>query len=183
MLLIPEAVLPRKDVRVILDCGANIGITSLYLAARYPYAQIYSIEPDAQNFALLRANTRAEPPITAIRAAVVGEPRQGVRITNTAVEAWGNHISNESEGTGVSAMTIKQICELHKISRIDLLKMDIEGGEADVFANGAFLDRVGFLIAELHGEYGDSNFEADVEKHGLVAAREMPGVRLISARR
>ena len=181
---IPETVLPRKDVGVILDCGANIGITSLYLAARYPYAQIYSIEPDAPNFALLRANTRAEPRITAIHAAVVGEPSQGVRITSSR-EAWGNHISYDGEGIDVSAMTIKQICELYKISNIDLLKMDIEGAEVDVFANGAFLDRVRFLIAELHGEYGHSNFEADMEKHGLVAARagELPGVRVTSARR
>ena len=55
----------------------------------------------------------------------------------------------------------------------------------DVLQNGAFLDRVGFLIVELHGEYGYSNFETDMEKHGLVAARagELTGVRLTSARR
>ena len=107
-----------------------------------------------------------------------------MRITSSR-EAWGNHISYDGEGIDVSAMTIKQICELYKISNIDLLKMDIEGAEVDVFANGAFLDRVRFLIAELHGEYGHSNFEADMEKHGLVAARagELPGVRLTSARR
>src|SRR5262249_35244366 len=87
---IPETVLPRDQVRVIIDCGANIGLTSLYLAAHYPHARVYSVEPDAENFALLRLNTRAEPRITPIRAAVVGRSCRTVRMT-TGGESWKHH--------------------------------------------------------------------------------------------
>ena len=93
-----------------------------------------------------------------------------MRITSSR-EAWGNHISYDGEGIGVSAMTIKQICELHKISSIDLLKMDIEGAEVDVFANGEFLDRVEFLIAELHGEYRALEFRG---RYGRATASWQP---------
>jgi FkbM family methyltransferase len=181
---ISEDLFPSDRVRVILDCGANIGITSIYLAARYPLAQIYSIEPDLENFNLLRANTQAEPRITAIHAASVGRPRQTVWLT-TNMEAWRNKISLEGDGASVPAITIEEICEQYGISQIDLLKMDIEGAEAEVLPNGSFLNRVRFLIAELHGDYGHSDFTADVQKYGLVAARggELPGVRLTSARR
>jgi len=181
---IPEAVLPRDQVKVIIDCGANIGLTSLYLAAHYPHAHIYSIEPDAENFELLGLNTRAEPRITPIRAAVVGRSCRTVRLS-TGGESWKHHVVESSEGADVPALTIEQILEEYKLRHIDLLKVDIEGAEADVFRNGSFLDRVGFIIVELHGEYGHADFAADVARHGLVAAQggALPGVEMITARR
>ena len=51
---IPSSMLPPEKVRVVFDCGANIGITSLFLAAQYPDAR--SIEPDPGNFVLLKRN-------------------------------------------------------------------------------------------------------------------------------
>ena len=50
---LPDTLLPPERVRVILDCGANVGITALYFAWRYPNARIFCIEPDDQNFELL----------------------------------------------------------------------------------------------------------------------------------
>ena len=69
---IPPSLLAPEKVRVILDCGANIGITSLFFAARHPNARIYSIEPDPNNFVLLERNTRQEPRISPICGAIVG---------------------------------------------------------------------------------------------------------------
>jgi FkbM family methyltransferase len=42
---------------LIVDCGANIGASVLWLATRYPKAHIVAIEPAPQNFALLQKNT------------------------------------------------------------------------------------------------------------------------------
>ena len=61
---LPDALLP-PDVRVILDCGANVGITALYFAWRYPNARIFCIEPDDRNFELLKRNSAGEPRIRA----------------------------------------------------------------------------------------------------------------------
>src|SRR5262245_48251272 len=69
---IAPSLLPPDDVRVILDCGANVGITSLFLAERYPRAMILSVEPDPENFALLEANVAQVPRITPICACVTG---------------------------------------------------------------------------------------------------------------
>jgi len=38
-------------------CGANIGLTSVYFANRYPDARIFAIEPESENFRLLRLNS------------------------------------------------------------------------------------------------------------------------------
>lgn len=73
---IPDLMLAPDKVHVIIDCGANIGITSLFLAARYPNARIYSIEPNEENFELLRRNTANEPRIVPIHGAIVGYARK-----------------------------------------------------------------------------------------------------------
>jgi hypothetical protein len=61
---IAPSLLPTDNVRVIIDCGANIGITSLFLAARYPGAMILSVEPHPDNFALLQINVAEIPHLT-----------------------------------------------------------------------------------------------------------------------
>jgi hypothetical protein len=63
---IASSLLLPDDVRIVVDCGANIGITSLFLAARYPRAKILSVEPHPENFALLKANVAAVPRIVPI---------------------------------------------------------------------------------------------------------------------
>jgi hypothetical protein len=49
--------------RVILDAGANIGLTSVYFAKKYPHARIVAIEPEASNFDVLTRNVRPYPSI------------------------------------------------------------------------------------------------------------------------
>jgi hypothetical protein len=51
---IASSLLPTGNVRVVVDCGANIGITSLFLAARYPAATILSVEPHPGTLPCLR---------------------------------------------------------------------------------------------------------------------------------
>jgi FkbM family methyltransferase len=120
-------------VRVIVDCGANIGITSLFLAARYPGARILSVEPHPENFALLRTNVAQVPRILPIHACVTGASRSAVRFT-TDQAAWGNRIAAHDRGVLVPAITIEELCEQNGIKKIDLLKLDIEGAEEQVLA-------------------------------------------------
>ena len=47
------------DAQRIIDGGANIGCASVYFSLRFPKAQILAIEPENNNFSLLKKN--AEP--------------------------------------------------------------------------------------------------------------------------
>jgi len=175
-----DAVDPAS-VHTIIDCGANIGITALYFAARYPNARIYSVEPDPSNFAILKQNVASEPRITPINAAVVGRNTGPVFLSQDR-PAWGNSIS-QSQGAGsaveVEAMTIGELCERYAIERIDLLKVDIEGAEEPLFAEPHFLPKVGFIVIELHNDYTMDRFLADVSPAGFVVKAPAPqgGVR------
>ena len=78
-------------------------------------------------------------------------------------------------GTGgieVDTMTMEQIIAQAGIETIDVLKMDIEGGEKLILpARPAWLKRVGVLLAELHDGYGFSELERDVSAAGLRVLR------------
>ena len=181
---LPPTFLPPERVRTILDCGANVGITALYFAWRYPNARIFCIEPDYQNFELLKRNTAAEPRIVAIRGALVGCPRTLVHFT-TDRPAWGNFATDTETGHSVPAFTVGQILDDNHLSQVDLLKVDIEGAEKEVFANGEFLQRVGHIIIELHNDYGFDDFSKDVAQWQFraLAPGGAQAIKMVSARR
>lgn len=160
--------LPPQSVRCVIDAGANIGFASLFLAARYPNARIFAVEPHPDNFALLRANTASEPRILPVAACLTGTPGQEVFITT---EGRGSHfqMNRAGEGVRVPGTTIEELIAEHGFETIDLLKIDIEGAEREVFANGAFLARTRAIVAELHGSYDLDQFNADIGRWGMTA--------------
>jgi FkbM family methyltransferase len=170
---IAPSLLPTDNVRVIIDCGANIGITSLFLAARYPGATILSVEPHPENFALLKANVAEVPRIWPIRACVTGTPQSAVRFTAHEA-AWGNRITTDTYGMLVPAITIEELCKQNGIDKIDLLKLDIEGAEEQVLKSGTFLTRTEHIIVELHGDYGFQSFQHDIARYGFKAQQGQP---------
>jgi FkbM family methyltransferase len=180
---IAPSLLPADKVRVVVDCGANIGITSLFLAARYPGATILSVEPHPENFALLKTNVSQVSRILPIRACLTGAPQGAVRFTTDHC-AWGNRIATDDRGVLVPAITIEELCKQNGIEKIDLLKLDIEGAEEQVLENGTFLARTEHIIAELHGHYGFQCFQRDIAPYGLVAQEgRPPETYLVTARR
>lgn len=150
---------PHRSPKVILDAGANIGLASLFFSARFPEAKIIAIEPEDSNFALLVKNTAAFPRIIPIQAALWGEDTR-VNVVDPGLDKWGFQARDAEEACPdvvchvVAGMTVDRIMREHNLDFIDILKMDIEGGEIEVFnSGGAWLDRVGLLVAELHERY------------------------------
>ena len=59
-----------SEPRVIIDAGANIGISTIYFANRFPNAKVIAIEPEESNFELLKINCENYPNVKLVRAAV-----------------------------------------------------------------------------------------------------------------
>jgi FkbM family methyltransferase len=152
--------LPRLDgVSTIVDCGANIGATSFLFLNAFPNARVAAIEPDRGNYEVLRKNleqfgNRAMALQAAVWSSdttlrlVRGEFLDGREWTYQAKE----HPDTSLEAVqGKSLLTV--LGELGAES-IDLLKVDIEGGELDLFSNGpqSWLPRIRNVSIELHGE-------------------------------
>ena len=84
-----------RQPEFIVDAGANIGLTSVAFAHRYPSARIVALEVDENNYALLRLNVRHYPNITPVRAALWSHA-EFVRIRNPAAEAWAFQVERAS---------------------------------------------------------------------------------------
>ena len=142
--------------KTIIDGGANIGISSIYFANRYPEAKIFAVEAEASNFAVLRRNIRPYPAIVPIHAALWnrdGEVVVGAPDPATGAHGeWGFVTHEGSVGTKVRAVTMDTLMHEMRISSADLVKLDIEGAEQEVFENTRWLKNVRCLMIELHDE-------------------------------
>jgi FkbM family methyltransferase len=140
---------------VIVDAGANIGMATLQFAKRFPDAIVIAIEPELNNFEMLRRNCSGLHNVILIRGALWPENCQ-LEIEDPAAEAWTFRVSARSNGgPAVEAITIRDILSRISLSRIDLLKVDIEGAELPLFSRGAheWIGAVRAIAIELHDRF------------------------------
>jgi FkbM family methyltransferase len=148
----------KRQPKIIIDAGANIGLASIYFSSRFPDAKIFAIEPELSNFELLSKNVSSYKNITAIHAALWNE-NNDINLIDPGLGKWGfmtqedNNI-NDSLGKlchSVKGMRLETIMESWGINHIDILKVDIEGAEKEVFYDTSqWIHQVDCLIVELH---------------------------------
>jgi len=135
--------------RVIVDAGAHIGMASIGFARRYPQATIFAVEPEAANFALLCRNVSAYRQIVPLRAAIWKQDGEVCLGPSDAHPKGAFQVVEDGE-TRVRAITIGTLMGELRIGFIDLLKMDIEGAEKEVFEACDWIEKVGTIAIELH---------------------------------
>lgn len=146
---------PGIDPLVIVDAGANIGSASLYFTKKYPHAKIYAIEPESSNFDLLVRNCSGLDNIVCIQAGLWPE-KTALSFVDDQVEKWEMSLQPAEAAEGVVAsITLPELMERYDIKTIDILKVDIEGGERELFSHGAeeWINRVDAIAIELHDRY------------------------------
>jgi FkbM family methyltransferase len=144
-----------ESVDLIIDCGANTGFSSAWFLSRFPRATLLAVEPDRRNFALLKANlepygTRA----IAIHGAV-WSTRQRLTIADPSAAAFAIQVRApaETEAGEIQAYTIPDLLEIAGTDRGGILKLDIEGAEAELFRDPpSWLAKFDNIAIELHGE-------------------------------
>jgi FkbM family methyltransferase len=138
------------DVKFIIDAGANIGFTSVFLANRYPEARIISIEPDDENFEYLTNNVKPYSNITPIKSAL-WHKKDSINIVDKGYGKRGLMIEKNEGGHVLQATSINDLIKEFNFTSLDILKMDIEGSEKEVFSeNHAWLAITKCLVIELH---------------------------------
>ncbi len=149
----------------ILDLGANIGLSVLYWKHHAPNARVIAVEPDASNFAILESNTAGLNDVHLVQAGIwhrlgrLQVQREGVG--NAAFSTKEDMADGE-----VVATTIPALMERFGWDHVDILKVDIEGSERELFGEGdlGWIDRVGTIAVELHDRSkpgcGDAFFSA-----------------------
>jgi len=137
----------------IIDGGANIGLTSVFFANKYPQADIVAVEPEEGNFEMLKKNTKNYGRISLIRSGIWSHSA----ILSVIDEGKGNNSFTVAEilspkVDSINAISIYDIMQERSWDTIDILKLDIEGAEKNVFEKNfeQWLPRVKILIIEFH---------------------------------
>jgi FkbM family methyltransferase len=145
------------DPKLIVDCGANVGYASVYLLSKFPGARLIAVEPDPDNAKWLRRNlepfgdraTVLQSGLWSHSVGLVVEANHGDGLE------WARQVreSLPGETPDVIATDLGSILEDSGADSISILKVDIEGSEAVVFAqhHERWLDRVENIAIELHG--------------------------------
>lgn len=143
-----QALLAQGVRPVIVDAGANIGMSSIWFAQRFPEAEVIAIEPDPGNAALCRLNVAAFPNVT-VREAAIGSTGGQVTLSVEGRKACAVE-TVRGEAGGVEVITV-EAARPAPANRLFIVKVDIEGFEEDLFsANLDWLDEADVVIVEPH---------------------------------
>ncbi len=154
-------------ITTIIDAGSNIGLTALFLKHHYPFAKIISIEADNNNHTIqlknFECNKFNKEEIVALNRAIWINNTDNLNISSSFRD--GNHWAKSVEvgsqlERDVEAITLQEIVALFGENKIiDILKIDIEGSENNLFANENFLEclsnQIRFLSLEIHDEFNN----------------------------
>jgi FkbM family methyltransferase len=142
----------KKADPLIIDCGANIGLGTLYFKQLYPQATVLAFEPDENNYRLLEENCRRNGlQQVQLFAAAVWTEDGTISFASKGSEA--SHIEEQVSGDAIRVPCVRLSGIMQKHDQIDFLKLDIEGAEYKVVMDSAAaLKKVQNLFLEYHGK-------------------------------
>jgi len=146
--------------QAIIDLGANVGYSSAYFLSQYPEATVLAVEPDPGNYAICVSNLA---PFGSRGKAVLGAawPESSKLALNRGAWRDGREWSTQVKSVGgedtasayVEGYDIPALIQMSGFAEIDLLKIDIEKSEIELFSRNTeqWLPRVRNICIELHG--------------------------------
>lgn len=149
------------EPQTIIDAGANVGLASIYFANRYPKATIVSVEPEQSNFEMLTQNVSKYTNIVPLKRAISDHSNHSINVIDEGSGNWGFRTESIDSSHDmkikeiVMTISLKDIMQENRFEMIDILKIDIEGAEAQLFKRGYedWLPRTRCLIIELHDRF------------------------------
>jgi FkbM family methyltransferase len=154
---------PRK----VMDLGGNVGLFGAYVLSRWPGASIHSFEPDPANLRVLTRVAAANAPDgrwIVSDAAVANQPGQMTFVADLFAESHlVTDAANDGHPNGSSGLdqsgtdghghkiTVPTVDFFDEDHNVDLLKMDIEGGEWSILTDPRLSNlKADVLVLEWH---------------------------------
>lgn len=141
-----------RNAKIIIDGGANIGLFAIKLKNELPNVKIICIEPDLENFTLTQKNLASYSNIFF--------ENSGLWNTDTNLKIhdkyncgkWGMVVEEDRINGTVQAVSIDSLLIKYGIDYIDVLKLDIETSEKQLFSKNFlnWLPKVKLIIIEFH---------------------------------
>jgi FkbM family methyltransferase len=129
------------DNGFMLDIGGNIGLFSYFYKKRNPNVSVFIVEPDARLIPIIERNLQGFKNITIINSAVGKEKGKSTLYINSDSSQTNSLVENAVVSFAekskivqqiVDVKTLEEICKSNNITKINTLKIDIQGGEYEV---------------------------------------------------
>ena len=151
--------IPAGRPPVVVDIGSYIGDFALYCAHELG-AQVVAYEPTQENFMMLAKNLDLNPHLAdRVTAVNRGVAATAEIVANVQVSGREIHVSSTwyaddptAEQRTFACDTLLELLDKHGLQRVDLLKIDCEGGEYDIIPTtpNECYDRIGAIVYEWH---------------------------------
>lgn len=166
---IHDALLPyMKEAKIGIDLGAHIGTFSVW-AAKRSSAKIYAFEPAPRNLEVLYENIRLnklEDRINVIPVAVfssTGEKELYITENSGLISMVSEHHRNRADAgklldvLRVPSISLQDFFSREKIEVCDFMKVDVEGGEYEIFMNlpDDIYQRIRSISMEIGGKHSE----------------------------
>ena len=148
----------KKDLQIV-DIGANIGVTSYYFSH---FGKVLSVEPSLQHFTIL--NTMVDfnqltDKIKTVQKAVYCKDGffDFFHNKNKTMFSLNAVVSDSPDTEKVEAVTMDRLFEENGITHVDLLKLDTEGAEVEIFSSEGFskvAKMIDVIVTETHSWNG-----------------------------
>ena len=134
----PPFPLPRETIKTVVDLGANVGLSCVYWARVFPHARIVAFEPHPEHVALTREllqRNRISDRVELRPFAAASTDGTGV-LTNDGVRS----ALSGGDGGATDGIPVRKRDFFDEVAgvQIDVLKIDIEGGEYEILSDQRF---------------------------------------------
>jgi FkbM family methyltransferase len=148
-----------ENVSLVLDLGANVGYSSAWFLNCFPRSRVLALEPDEQNVAVSRINLKPYGERARLLNGAAWSESTSLTVLKGAFgdgREWATQVVQPLFGSAgnVRAWDVGTLIDMAGAAKADLLKIDIERAELEVFGETAqaWLPRVRNICIELHGQ-------------------------------
>jgi len=146
-----DIILSQGFTPLIIDAGANIGAASISFLSTYRKAKILAIEPEEGNLDLLNLNLQSLN--ASIVPGAIASESGTLFLHDPGSGDWGFRVSEHKSGYAVKAHSINDLLKgsLEHDETPFICKIDIEGGEQDLFCkNTEWMAKFPVIMIEIH---------------------------------
>lgn len=139
--------------KTIIDAGANTGFASLFFKFRYPDADIVAVEIDAGNVTMIEKNLEGYSNFEILQKGLYNK-HAFFKVVNpfNATNSFVVKEVDQDENYDIESVTVSQIIKDKNWETVDILKIDIEGAEIELFESNykEWLPKVKVIYIETH---------------------------------
>ncbi len=145
-----DIVIPFQP-KTVIDGGANVGMFSIKMKNDFPDALVVAVEPDPDNYRILQKNTNPYSNIQTVQAGLWGKDTQ-LKVWDKFEAGKNTLVVEEAPSNGtIPGISIDTLMQTFNLNQIDILKLDIETSEKQLFfGNCDWLSKTKMIIIELH---------------------------------